>query len=186
MSNPFGRWLRIPTRADRLRAQNVREDLVQAVERTPFGRQSDRRLGHIAARLRDDEIVIQLLEGRYAKAVGVLVLTSQRIVFEPRDPGRPEFAIVVPEVISATGRMHRGLGVVDMTTSSGTITVDQILGTQATTFSDSVLRAKNQAARTGPPPDPIKELAELRALHEAGMIDDAEFVIRKRGLFDQI
>jgi hypothetical protein len=44
-----------------------------------------------------------------------------------------------------------------------------------------------------PPPDgprmhrdPLEELAELRALHHAGVIGDAEFQTRKQELFGQI
>jgi hypothetical protein len=62
--------------------------------------------------------------------------------------------------------------------------VDQILGTQGETFAEKVVQASTDSP--APVRDPLIELAELRALHHAGAIDDAEFRIRKSHLFDQI
>ena len=79
--------------------------------------------------------------------------------------------------------MHRGLGALTVTTSTGDHVIDQILGTQAETFAENALQ---QPAQNRPSADPLVELAELRALHQAGAIGDAEFQVRKRHLFDQI
>jgi hypothetical protein len=83
--------------------------------------------------------------------------------------------------------MHRGLGVLEVTTSAGALLVDQILGNQADRLTTSIQQAAS------PPPDgpaahrdPIEELAQLRALHQAGAIEDTEFQIRKNQLFGQI
>jgi hypothetical protein len=181
----LGRWLRPSPLAEQLRAAGVREDLVQAAERTAFGRQSGREVVHLPAILDDDEVVVHLLEGRHRKAIGLLVLTSRRIVFAPKAAYR-EAALIIDraDVISATGRAHRGLSVLTLSTRGGDVVVDQILGTQGETFAEKVVQASTDSP--APVRDPLIELAELRALHHAGAIDDAEFRIRKSHLFDQI
>ncbi len=188
MGGPLGRWLKVPSLGDRLRSQRVREDLVQAAERTAFGRQTDRGITEVGQLLTDDEGVIALVEGRHAGAIGLLVLTTRRLLFAPKATDRATPTVVdLTDVVSTSSRRHRGLGVLEMTTRSGELVVDQILGTQADSLATAVQQAMN------PPPDgpaghrdPLVELAELRALHQAGVIGDAEFQVRKQQLFGQI
>ena len=188
MSGPLSKWLRLPTLAERLRGQGVREDVVLAAQRTVFSRQSDRDLPAMATLLNDAEGVIQLVEGRNARAIGLLVLTSRRLLFVPKAADRSTAtAVDLPDVISVDWRKHRGMGVLDVATRSGSLLVDQILGNQAETLTTNMRLAMN------PPPDgpaghrdPLEELAALRVLHQAGAIGDAEFQIRKQQLFGQI
>jgi hypothetical protein len=172
---------------ERLRSSGVREDVIRAAERTAFGRQADRGLYALGGLLTDSEGVIALVEGRCAKAVGLFVLTSRRLLFVPTESSRPTIVMELAEIRSNTWRKHRGMGVVEVETGSGTLVVDQILGTQAETLTRSIDQAKQ------PPPDgpakhldPLDQLAELRALHDAGAIGDAEFMARKQDLFGQI
>jgi len=188
MGGPLSKWFKVPSLAERLRSQGVRDDVVRAAERTAFSRQSDRGLYDMAAQLSDTEGVIQLVEGRCAGATGLLVLTTRRLLFVPKATDRATTTSVdLTDVEAVDSRMHRGLGVLEVTTGSGPLTVDQILGNQADTLTASIRQAKN------PPPDgapvrrdPLDELAELRALHQAGMIGEAEFQARKQQLFGQI
>lgn len=188
MSGPLSKWFKVPTLSERLRKQGVREDVVAAADRTAFGRQTDTGLAAMAELLTDTESVIQLVEGRYARAIGLFVLTSRRLLFAPKASDRSTpTSVELAEVVSVDSRMHRGLGVLEVVTTSGTIVVDQILGNQAETLTGSIRLAMS------PPPDgpaaqrdPLDELAELRALHHAGMIGDAEFQARKQRLFGQI
>jgi len=188
MSGPLGKWFKVPSLSERLRNQGIREDLVQAAERTAFSRQSDLELPALADQLTDAEGVIQLVEGRCARATGLLVLTTRRLLFVPKSTDRSTLISVdLADVADVGSRMHRGMGVLELSTTTGQLAVDQILGNQAGSMSDSVRLAKN------PPPDgpsarrdPLDELAELRALHHAGMIGDAEFQARKQQLFGQI
>lgn len=199
MNGPLGRWLKIPTLPERLRAQGVREDLVLAADRTAFGRQTDAGIPDAGALLGADEAVLALVEGRYAGAMGLLLLTSRRLVFAPAHADRKTPTTVpLSQIQSVTARIHRGLGALDVTAggaptgneddkSPGGIVVDQILGNQAES-----LVATIELAMTPPPDgpaghrDPLEELAELRALHRAGAIGDTEFQIRKQQLFGQI
>lgn len=188
MSNPISKWFKMPTLAERLRSQGIRDDVVQAAGRTAFGRQSDRGIPAMAALLSDDEGVIQLVEARCAGAFGLLVLTTRRLVFAPSALDRTsETVVLLTDVMAVEARKHRGMGVLEVTTTSGTLVADQILGTQAEALTLAVQQAKN------PPPDgpsgrrdPLDELAELRVLHQAGAIGDAEYLARKQHLFGQI
>jgi hypothetical protein len=184
MDGGFFKWLGRPALDERLRTAGVREDLIEAAERTAFGRQCEDEVFALPALLHDDEVVQQLLEGRYRKAIGLLVLTTQRIVFAARGAG-PVAALVVDraEVLSAAGQTHRLLGALTLTTPAGDHVIDQILGTQAETFAAATLRPP---APDLPSIDPLVELGELRALHQAGAIGDAEYQLRKRQLIDRI
>ena len=116
MGGPLSRWLKIPTLTERLRAQGVREDLVLAADRTAFGRQTDVGIPAAGALLGDDEAVLALVEGRYAGAMGLLLLTSRRLLFAPARGDR-ETPTTVPltQIQAVTARSHRGLGVLDVT-----------------------------------------------------------------------
>ena len=189
MTGSWSKWLRIPSLADRLRAQGVREDVIAAATRTAFGRQTDRALPALNEVLTKSEGVIQLVEGRHHGTYGLLVLTSRRLVFLPAESARDgqTVAVDLSDVLTVDWQIHRGLGVVEVTTGSGPFMVDKILGNQA----ESITTGTRQAM--SPPPDgpaahrdPLEQLAELRAMHDAGLIGDAEFQARKQDLFGQI
>jgi hypothetical protein len=187
MTGFLGKWLKMPTLADRLRAQGVREDLVRAAERTAFGRQTDRELPRLAEIITADEVVVQLVEGRWNKKMGLFTLTSRRLLFVPAGDGPFGAEIALPDVVSVEPGKSRGMGTIDVNTASARLHVDQILGTQAETFAANTIGAMHPAG-DGPAAyrDPLEELAELRALHAAGAIGDEEFAQRKLRLMDQI
>jgi hypothetical protein len=233
MGGPLSRWLKIPTLSERLRAQGVREDLIQAADRTAFGRQTDAGIPAAGELLRNDEAVLVLVEGRYTGAMGLLLLTSRRLLFVPaRSDRSTSTSVPLSRIEHVSARTHRGMGVLDVTVGDapagsgasgahgaggvadaagsvgggagspgaaagsgradaasvpGGLVVDQILGNQAETLAAAI-----ETAIAAPPDgpaghrDPLEELAELRALHRAGVIEDAEFQIRKQQLFGQI
>ena len=161
----------------------VRADLVQAVARTAFGRQTDRDLLALDAVLSPDEAVLRLLEGRAVRSVGLLALTNRRLVFLPRGAGALT-EVALTAVTSATAAQHRGMGRLVVSTVDGDFVVDQILGIQAGWMSDDIVAAVRDPSGAPPPRrDPLEELAELRALHASGVVDDAEYDARKRELF---
>ena len=100
MTGFLGKWLKMPTLADRLRAQGVRDDLVRAAERTAFGRQTDRELPRLAELITDQEVVIQLVEGRWNKKMGLFALTSRRLLFVPAGDAPFGAEIPLPDIVS--------------------------------------------------------------------------------------
>lgn len=187
MTGFIAKWMKMPTLADRLRAAGVRNDLVRAAELTAFGRQTDRELPRLAELLTERETVVQLVEGRWNKKMGLLTLTSRRLLFVPSGDAPYGADIPLGEIESVEPGRHRGMGIVEVVTKDGRLRIDQILGTQAETFVDNTRRAMDPAA-DGPAEykDPLQELAELRALRDAGVIGDDEFAHRKQRLMDQI
>ncbi|ACV76548.1 SHOCT domain-containing protein [Nakamurella multipartita] len=187
MTGFLGKWLKMPTLGERLRAQGVRDDLVRAAERTAFGRQTDRELPRLAELLTDQEVVIQLVEGRWNKKMGLFALTSRRVLFVPGGDAPYGAEVPLTEVVSVESGKAKGMGTVEVRTESSRLQVDQILGTQADTFAANT-RAAMTPAGDGPAVyrDPLQELAELRALHAAGAVSDEEFAQRKIRLMDEI
>jgi hypothetical protein len=79
---------------------------------------------------------------------------------------------------------RRGTGTVRIITPYGSLNVYQILGRQG-----EMLAADAQATIRGEPlpeRDPLRLLAELRALRESGAISAAEFEIRKSAIWRDI
>ncbi len=186
MKNPLARLLNTPTLAEQLQAAGVRADLVLAVSQTAFGRQTDRDLMVLAGLLDDDEAVVRLLEGRLHRSIGLLTLTSRRLVFLPRGAGTPtEFALSAVRTVSAS--QQRGMGRLTVVTDDGEVVVDQILGIQAGWMSDDIASGGRSPGAGAPPArDPLDELAELRALHASGVVDDREYEQKKRELFGRL
>ncbi|GAA3597334.1 hypothetical protein GCM10022223_10630 [Kineosporia mesophila] len=179
----FFTWLRRAPVGEQLRAAQGREDLADAADQAAFGRPVDGELAVLAALLEPDEVVQQLLEGCRGKVAGLMALTTRRILFTAEGAG-PRSALIIDRagVVAARGQTHRGLSSLTLTTGSGDLVVDQILGTQAETFAENTMRTPTEA----PAVDPLAALADLRARHRAGDIGDAEFETRKRQLFEQI
>ena len=186
MKNPLARLLNTPTLAEQLQAAGVRADLVRAVSQTAFGRQTDRDLMVLAGLLDDDEAVIRLMEGRLHRSIGLLTLTSRRLMFLPRGAGTPT-EIALAAVHAAVATQQRGMGRLVLTTDGGELVIDQILGIQAGWMSDDISGSGRTPGAVPPPTrDPLEELAELRALHASGVVDDREYELRKRELFGRL
>jgi hypothetical protein len=126
-----------------------------------------------------------MMDGRYAREMGLLVLTSERILFRSRrSAGRTAFSVPLGDVLAIEGATHRVTGTVRVTTSEGTLTVDQILGRQGEMLAEEAQEAIR--GETRPERDPLQVLAELRALRDSGMISAAEFEIRKAAIWRDI
>jgi hypothetical protein len=117
--------------------------------------------------------------------MGLLVLTSERILFRSRRSTRPTaFSVMLSEIVAIEAFTRRVSGTVRIITPDGTITVDQILGTQGEMLAHDAQEARRGQFR--PARDPLEVLAELRALRDSGMISAAEFEIRKSAVWRDI
>jgi hypothetical protein len=125
-----------------------------------------------------------MMDGRHAKVMGLLVLTSERILFRSRRRTGPNFSVPLEEVVAIEAYTRRGTGAVRVITPYGSLTVDQILGRQGEMLADDA-----QATVLGEPlpdRDPLRLLAELRALRDSGAIGAAEFEIRKSAIWRDV
>jgi len=184
---PLGDWFRNPSRAERLRAAGVRDDVVLAAERTAFGQMNDNVLLTLPGALSQDEVVLDLVQCRYARHTGLAVLTTGRVLFVPQDSRGQPMAIPLRDVQAVSSAMHRGMGALTLIRSGDEVVMDQILGNQAGTFADALGRAQaGAAAGVSSDRDPIDELIELRTMYRAGLVPDDEYRIRKQALVDRI
>jgi Bacterial PH domain len=179
------RWLRPPSVRERLAPYNLRPDVLAAAAVMASDQRSDVHVARLESSLTDSETVLRIMDGRYAGEMGLLVLTSERILFRSRrGRGSAAFSVPLQEVLTIEASTRRVSGTVRVTTSDGTLTIDQILGTQGEMLADDAQEATRGEAR--PNRDPLQVLAELRALRDSGMISTAEFEIRKSAIWRDI
>ena len=179
------RWLRPPSVGERLARYNLRPDLVSAAAAMASDQRSDVHVVRLESSLTDSETVLRMMDGRYAREMGLLVLTSERILFRSRRGAGPSaFSVPLGDVLVIEGSTRRVSGTVRVTTYNGTLTVDQILGRQGEMLADDAREAIR--GETRPKRDPLQVLAELRALRDSGMISAAEFEIRKSAIWRDI
>jgi Bacterial PH domain len=178
------RWLRPPSVRERLAPYSLRPDVLAAAAVMASDQRSDIHVARLESSLTDSETVLRMMDGRYAGEMGLLVLTSERILFRSRRSTGHAFSVPLQDVMTIEGSTRRVSGTVRVATSDGTITVDQILGTQGETLADDAQEAIRGEAR--PNRDPLQVLAELRALRDSGMISAAEFEIRKSAIWRDI
>jgi len=125
-----------------------------------------------------------MMDGRYAGVMGLLVLTSERILFRSRRSAGLAFSVPLREVLAIEASTRKVSGTVRVTTRDGSLTVDGILGTQGEMLADGAREAIRGKPR--PERDPLEVLAELRALRDGGVISAAEFEIRKSAIWRDI
>jgi hypothetical protein len=178
------RWFRFSVR-ERLAPYNLRPDLLEAAAAMASDQRSDVYVARLEASLTESETVLRMMDARYSGEMGLLVLTSERILFRSRrSTGATAVSVPLQDVIAIDAFTRRVSGTVLITTADGTLTVDQILGTQGEMLTDEARDAIRGQSR--PDRDPLEVLAELRALRDSGMISAAEFEIRKSAIWRDI
>ena len=178
-------WLPISRVQERLASYHLRSDVLDAAAAMASDQRSDIYVVRLASALTDAETVLRMMDGRYAGEMGLLVLTSERILFRSRrSTGANAVSVPLQKVIAIEAFTRRVSGTVLITNADGTLTVDQILGTQGEMLADEARDAMGGQNR--PDRDPLEVLAELRALRDSGMISAAEFEIRKSAIWRDI
>ncbi len=179
-------WFRLfrPNVRDRLAAYNLRADVLNAAAAMASDQRSDVHVARMQSSLTDTETVLRMMDGRYAGGMGLLVLTSERLLFRSRRDSRSSFSVPLREVVAIEASTHKVSGTVIVFTSDGRLTIDQILGTQGEMLADDAREAIHGEPRSGR--DPLEVLAELRALRDSGVISAAEFELRKSAIWRDI
>ncbi|HEX3199138.1 MAG TPA: SHOCT domain-containing protein [Propionibacteriaceae bacterium] len=177
-------WLRPPRIRERLASYDLRSDVLDAAAAMASDQRSDIYVVRLESSLTDSETVLRMMDGRHARVMGLLVLTSERILFRARRRIGPNFSVPLEEVVAIQAYTRWGTGTVRVITPHGSLTVDQILGRQG-----EMLAEDARATMWGEPlpmRDPLRLLAELRELRESGAISAAEFEIRKSAIWREI
>jgi hypothetical protein len=178
------RWLRPASVQERLARYNLRPDVVAAAAAMASDQRSDIHVARLESSLTDSETVLRMMDGRHERKMGLLVLTSERILFRSRRSTELAFSVPLPDVVAIEAATRKVSGTVRVTTANGSLTVDQILGTQGEMLADEAREAIRGEIR--PARDPLEVLAELRALRDSGMISAAEYEIRKSVIWRDI
>ena len=179
VTSGLGRFFKIPTPAERLAGLKVRSDVAAAAVKMAASRRSDLTAQMIGDALPESEVAVAMIEGRRDKARGVLLLTTRRVLFVSYDRAGFQAEIALSG-LSRAAVVPRGMHL-----SVGPIAVDQTLGRSADIFAEAVLRQLDPEPAEGTK-DPMQALAEIRALHDAGVMSDEEFAAEKARLLDQL
>jgi Short C-terminal domain len=177
-------WLRPPRVRERLAFYHLRSDMLDAAAAMVSDQRSDIYVVRLESSLTDSETVLRMMDGRHARVIGLLVLTSERILFRSRRRTGPNFSVPLEEILAIEAYTRRGTGTVCVITPYGSLTVDQILGRQGEMLADDA-----RATICGEPlpePDPLRLLAKLRALRDSGAINAAEFEVRKSAIWRDV
>ena len=176
----------IPTAAQRLAGLHLRPDLTAAAAKMISDERSDGELKKLDACLRPTETVIALVEGRFARQMGLLALTTERVCFRPHGSALSaltsiplaDISTVDDEVKTMTGRLI-------LRSTDSIAEIDKILGAQAASFAEAV---RHQLINPGalPEHDPIQELLDLRERKAAGTISDADYTAARSRLLDEL
>ena len=177
-------WFRRPTVAERLSRYGLRPDTLAAAAAMASDPRSDVYVAQLESCLTESERVLRMMDGRHAGEMGLLVLTSERILFRSRRRPEPTFSVPLDAVVAIEAFTHRVSGTVRLTAVDGGLTIDKILGTQGETLAEEARGAIRGEPR--PDQDPLDVLAELRALRDSGVITDSEFEIRKAAVWPDI
>lgn len=180
----FGKFFRQQTAAERYAAMNVRSDVAQAAVKMASDQRSGPTIHLVGEALPESEIVIVMIEGRYEKRRGLLVLTTRRVLFFGHEyRGGPLLEMPLVE-LGPAGKSVRGTRL-ELRTTDGIAVVDQTLGTSASIFAEALdrqLEAPTAEVRR----DPLELLAEIRALHASGVMTDEEYAAEKARLIDRL
>jgi Short C-terminal domain len=177
-------WLRAPRVRERLASYDLRSDVLDAAAAMASDQRSDIYVVRLQSSLTDSETVLRMMDGRHARVMGLLVLTSERILFRSRRRNGPNFSVPLDEVRAIEAYTRGGTGTVHVITPYGSLRVNQILGRQGEMLGDDALATIR--GEPLPDPDPLRLLAELRALRDSGAISAAEFEIRKSAIWRDI
>jgi hypothetical protein len=123
-------WLRPPRVRERLASYHLRSDVLDAAAAMASDQRFDIYVVRLESSLTDSETVLRMMDGRHARVMGLLVVTSERILFRSRRRTGPNFSVPLEEVLAIQAYTRRGTGTVRIITPYGSLTVDQILGRQ--------------------------------------------------------
>ncbi len=169
----------------RLARLGVRPDLLRAAAGMVSDERSDAQVKRLESDLGADESVISVVEGRCGGQLGLLALTTDRILFRPHGGIGAGAEHPLGSIRRVTSALHPMTSALLVELTDGTVTVDKVLGRQAVEFAAAV---RDQQINPGPVKiqDPLDALMDLRALRDAGLMTPEEFEARKARLTDQI
>ena len=180
------------TPQERVDALHLRPDLARATVALVADERIDVQVIRLERLLEPDESVVMLVEGRHQRQLGLLMLSTQRVLFRPHGDRMPAGPVLplseISDPESHTGSMT---GRLVLRSPDAVIEVDRLLGELADQFAAAVraqqyaLQQASGAAGT-PRRDPLEELVDLRSQYVAGVISAADYEAAKARLVPEI
>src|SRR5215204_7575572 len=101
-------WLRPPRVRERLASYHLRPDVLDAAAAMASDQRSDIYVIRLESALTDSETVLRMMDGRYARVMGLLALTSERILFRSRRSAGPAaFSVPLGDVLVIEGSTRK-------------------------------------------------------------------------------
>lgn len=179
------------TPQERVDGLHLRPDLARATVVLVADERVDVQVVRMDRLLEPDETVLMLVEGRSERQMGLLLLSTRRVLFRPHgelsEP--PAATFLVADLLAAEFENGSMTGRVRLRFPGRVLEVDKLLGRLAEQLVSAVL-AQQQVAQQqtdggavgAPPRDPLQELVELRARYTAGDIGAADYEAAKARL----
>jgi len=181
---------RARTPQERVDALHLRPDLARATVALVADERIDVQVTRLERLLEPDESVLMLVEARHQRQLGLLMLSTRRILFRPHGDHVPVVPVLplseLSDPESQTGSMT---GRLVLRSSDVVLEVDKLLGSLADQFAVAVRAqqfAAQQQAAGALPRDPLAELVDLRSQYVAGAISTAEYEAAKARLVPEI
>lgn len=182
------------TPQERVDDLHLRPDLARATVALVADQRIDVQVVRLEQLLQPDESVLMLVEARHQRQLGLLMLSTLRVMFRPHGEGFPPVPVLpLSELSDPEAKTGSMTGRLVLRSADAVLEVDKMLGALADQFAAAVrtqrLVVQEKAAREAagvPPRDPLAELVELRSRYVAGAITTADYEAAKARLVPEI
>lgn len=178
------------TPQERVDDLHLRPDLARATVALVGDERIDVQVLRLERLLEPDESVLMLVEARHQRQLGLLMLSTRRVLFRPHGEGFPVVPVLpLAELSDPESRTGSMTGRLVLRSPDAVLEVDKMLGELADQFAAAVRRQQltaRQQAAGAPPRDPLAELVELRSRYVAGDVTSADYEAAKARLVSEI
>lgn len=183
------------TRQERVDALGLRPDLALAAFMLVADERVDVQVTRLAPLLEPDESVLLLVEGRHQRQMGLLMLSTRRVMFRPHGEGAGSAPLIfaLADLSDAGAETGSMTGRVLFRFADSALQIDRLLGKLADQIVVAARAHREAADRSTPaspngqaPYDPLAELVAIRAEFAAGEVSAADYEVAKARLVRDI
>ena len=176
-----------------------RKDIDDAAAKLGWTMGSKREIRKLPEHLQHNETVEMMATGRYTDKSGIVVITTERVIFLVDGwTGSSTADFPISSISSVSWSSRFGTGDLTIHASGNVSTISGILSADGTRMRDAVrekINNKNTASATttivqsaapAPEESPADTLKKLAELHQMGAITDDEYNSKKQELLDRL
>lgn len=170
-----------------------RDDIQAAADRMPSTFTYKRDLNHLASELWEGETVDQIVGGSYGNGSGLLVLTDRRLLFFHKGlASATSEDFPLDQISSVEFKSGIALAQITVYASNQKATVKNLDKNAAKAIADTIRARISRGARQAPAAAPAPavsaadQLLKLKALHDAGVLTEAEYQAKSAPLIAQL